>query len=128
MSAPAGRLVWRSLTPPSKIGKGSGEQRIIDLCHKQNSGSSNQIFERNSYIILLRRYNIRALFAKAGKKTDGWCSGEESCLGYGGGYAEDRVYRCEGLSARGYSRPSERPGFVAILVSAKQTRFELAIT
>ena len=30
------RLVWRSLTPPSKIGKGSGEPRIIDLCHKQN--------------------------------------------------------------------------------------------
>ena len=26
-------LVWRSLTPPSKIGKGSGEPRIIDLCH-----------------------------------------------------------------------------------------------
>ena len=34
-------LVWRrSLTPPSKIGKGSGELRIIDLCHKQKSGSS----------------------------------------------------------------------------------------
>ena len=25
-------------------------------------------------------------------------------------------YRCEGLSARGYSRPSERPRCVAILV------------
>ena len=64
-------VVWRSLTPPSKIGKGSGEPRIIDLCHKQNSGSSNQISERNSYIILLRRYNIRALRAKAGER-DGW--------------------------------------------------------
>ena len=45
-------LVWRSLTPPSEIGKGSGEPRIIDLCHKQNSGSSNQIYERNSYITI----------------------------------------------------------------------------
>ena len=26
------RVVWRSLTPPSKMGKGSGEPRIIDLC------------------------------------------------------------------------------------------------
>ena len=65
------RLVWRSLTPPSIIGKGSGEPRIIDLCHKQNSGSSNQISERNSYIIFLRRYNIRALCAKAGERDGG---------------------------------------------------------
>ena len=63
-------VVWRSLTPPSKIGKGSGEPRIIDLCHKQNSGSSNQISERNSYIILLRHYHLRALCARAGGKTD----------------------------------------------------------
>ena len=113
-------VVWRA--HPQKSGRGeSGEPRIIDLCHKQNSGSSNQISERNSYIInfLLRRYNIRARCAKAGEK-DGWlCSGEESCFGCEGGYAEDRIYRCEGLSARGYSRPSERSRCVAILVSAK---------
>ena len=118
-------VVWRSLTPPSKIGKGSGEPRIIDLCHKQNSGSSNQISERNSYIIFT---TYARCARKRGKKTDGWCSEEESCLGCEGGYAEDRIYRCEGLSARGYSRPSERPRCVAILVSAKQTcGFELAI-
>ena len=46
-------VLWRSLTPPSKIRKGSVEPCIIDLCHKQNSGSSNQIYERNSYIIFV---------------------------------------------------------------------------
>ena len=30
------------------------------------------------------------------------------------------IHRCEGLSVRGYSRRSERPRCVAILVSAKQ--------
>ena len=49
---PRTELVWRSLTPPSKIGKGSGEPRIIDLCHKPNIGSPNQISERNSYLIV----------------------------------------------------------------------------
>ena len=79
-------LVWRSLTPSSKIGKGSGEPRIIDLCHKQNSGSSNQISERNSYIILLRHYHLRALCARAGEDGHGGCSGEQSCFGCEGGY------------------------------------------
>ena len=41
-------IVWRSLTPPSKIGKGSGEPRIIDLCNKQNCSSTNQISKRHS--------------------------------------------------------------------------------
>ena len=41
-----------SLVPPSKIGTGSGELRIIDLCHKPNIGSTNHISERNSYLIV----------------------------------------------------------------------------
>ena len=62
-------LVWRSLTPPSKIGKGSGEPRIIDLCHKQNSGSSNQISERNSYIIFVTSLqHTRAVRESGGKR------------------------------------------------------------
>ena len=36
-------VVWHSLTPPSKIGKGSGEPCIIDLCHKKISGCSSYI-------------------------------------------------------------------------------------
>ena len=72
---PDGLLVWRSLTSPSKIaiGKGSGEPRIIDLCHKQNSGSSNQISERNSYIAICYVIAIYARCArKRGKEEDGW--------------------------------------------------------
>ena len=61
-------LVWRSLTPPSKIGKGSGEPRIIDLCHKQNSGSSNQISERNSYIIFVTSLQ----HTRAVRESGGW--------------------------------------------------------
>ena len=62
-------LVWRSLTPPSKIGKGSGKPRIIDLCHKQNSGSSNQISERNSYIIFITSLqHTRAVRESGGKR------------------------------------------------------------
>ena len=79
------RVVWRSLTPPSKIGKGSGEPRIIDLCHKQNSGSSNQISKRNSYIILCYVITIYARCAREGEKTDGECSGEQSYFGCEGG-------------------------------------------
>ena len=63
--------VWRSLTPPSKIGKGSGEPRIIDLCHKQNSGSSNHISERNSYIIFLTSLQHTRAVREIGGK-DGW--------------------------------------------------------
>ena len=37
-----GKLIWRSLTPPSKIGKGSGEQRTIDLC-RWNAAVNNRL-------------------------------------------------------------------------------------
>ena len=67
--SPHDMVVWRSLTPPSKIGKGSGEPRIIDLCHKQNSGSSNQISERNSYIIFVTSLqHTRAVRESGGKR------------------------------------------------------------
>ena len=59
-------VVWRSLTPPSKIGKGSG---VTDLCHKQNSGISNQISERNSYIIFVTSLqHTRAVRESGGKR------------------------------------------------------------
>ena len=69
-------VVWSSLTPPSKIGKGSGEPRIIDLCHKQSSGSSNQVSERNSYIILFTSLQFTRAVRESGEKTDDECSGE----------------------------------------------------
>ena len=86
-SQPLERLVWRSLTPPSKIGKGSGEPRIIDLCHKQNSGSSNQISERNSYIIPLRHYHLRALCARAGGRDGASVAENRAALG-----AKEAIY------------------------------------
>ena len=46
-SGPASGHVWRSLTPPSKIGKGSGEH-VID----SYSCSSNQFSVRSSYFIV----------------------------------------------------------------------------
>ena len=61
-------IVWRSLTPPSKIGKGSGEPRIIDLCHKRNSGSSNQVSERNSYIIIFTSSQFTRAVRESGGK------------------------------------------------------------
>ena len=62
---------------------------------------------------LLRHYNICVLCAKAGEKTDGWCSGEESCLGCEGatwkiGYTDEKACQLEviaGLvSSRGVSQ------------------------
>ena len=55
-------------SPASKIWKRSCEPRIIDLCHKQNSGSSNQISKRNSYTIFIASLQHTRAVRKSGGK------------------------------------------------------------
>ena len=42
-------------TLPSKIGKGSGEPRITDLCHKRNSGNYNQLPDQLTSLFVTSR-------------------------------------------------------------------------